>query len=100
MSTTIVTSGRFTLNLRDLANGLIVAVLGAVVPIIYATINTGSLVFDWPTIGKAAAIAGIGYLLKNFFTPEKIVVEEPTKAQVDTVKHGENTNLVIPVNSD
>lgn len=89
MATTVTTSKRFTLNLSDWWKGLIMAVGGAVFQIIADTIQSGSLIFDWPAIGRAALGALVVYLGKNFFTPSAIVVKDVPKETVDAVKDGE-----------
>lgn len=58
----------FSWNLRDFLKGLLVAVLGAVIGLVAATIEAGSLSFDWQAIGKAAMLATLTYLTKNFLT--------------------------------
>ncbi len=67
------TSQLFSLDLRDLAKGLLVAIGGAVLAAIENSVQSGSLTFDWKTIGSVALAAGLSYLGKNFFTPAKTV---------------------------
>jgi len=67
------TSNMFSLNLSDLAKGLIVAAGGAAIVAIQNSLQAGSLSFNWETIGLTALAAGISYLAKNFFTPAQIV---------------------------
>lgn len=86
---TAVSSKQFTLNLNDFWKGLIMAVGGAVFQVIVDTINSGSLTFDWAAIGKTALGAIVVYLGKNFFDKPKVVLLNPTDAQVDLVKEGE-----------
>lgn len=57
-----------TLNTKDFIKGLLVAVLSAVVTIVYNTIQTGSLEFDWKAIGVTALTSAIAYIMKNLFT--------------------------------
>jgi len=57
-----------TLNVKDFAKGLLVAVLTAVVTIIYNTVQASSLDFDWKAIGTVALASAIGYIVKNLFT--------------------------------
>ena len=60
-------SNFLNLNWKDFFKGLIVAVLTAVITIIYSTIQAGSLAFDLKAIGMAALSACLAYLVKNFF---------------------------------
>jgi hypothetical protein len=57
-----------TLGTKDFIKGLLVAVLSAVVTIVYNTIQTGSLAFDWKAIGMTALTSAIAYIMKNLFT--------------------------------
>lgn len=73
----IKTAGFGKINWRDILFGLIVAVLTPVLTVIYSTVEAGTLTFDWALIGRTAIISGLAYILKNFLTPEKIIVETP-----------------------
>lgn len=61
----------FNLDLKDLLKGMVVAVLAAVLTIIYNTVQAGSLTFDWKAIGTAGITAAAAYLLKNLQTNSK-----------------------------
>jgi len=67
------TSNLFSLNLRDLGKGLLVAVGGAVIAAVETSLQTGSLTFNWRSIMGVAIAAGLSYLGKNFFTPAQTV---------------------------
>jgi hypothetical protein len=67
------TSDKYSLDLIDIGKGLIVAAGGAAVAAIQSSLSTGSLNFNWKSIGLTALAAGISYLAKNFFTPAQIV---------------------------
>lgn len=60
-------SNFFNLNWKDFGKGLLVSVISAVLTVVAATINAGSLTFDWKTIGQIAATTGIAYIVKNLF---------------------------------
>jgi len=57
-----------SLNTKDFIKGLLVAVLSAVVTILYNTIQTGSLEFDWKAIGITALTSALAYIMKNLFS--------------------------------
>ena len=61
-------SSIFTLNKADFLKGLVIAVLTSIITIIYNTVNSGSLTFDWKAISTAAASAALAYILKNLLT--------------------------------
>jgi hypothetical protein len=60
----------FTINWHDVLKGLIMAVLTPAVFIIQQTLQNGTLTFNWKSIGMAAVAGGVGYIIKNFLTPE------------------------------
>lgn len=66
------TSNLYSIDLKDLAKGLIVAVGSAVVTTIQTSLQVGSLSFNWKLIGTVALGAGIAYISKNFFTASSI----------------------------
>lgn len=71
-------SKQFTLATRDYLNGLLIAVIAAVFPIIQQSVVAGELKFNWQLIGITAISAILAYLGKNFVEPTKIVtVEKP-----------------------
>lgn len=57
-----------SLNTKDFIKGLLIAVLSAVVTILYNTIQTGSLSFDWKAIALTAMSSALAYIMKNLFT--------------------------------
>lgn len=61
----------FNLNTQDFIKGLVVAVASSVVTILYSTLESGSLSFDWKQIGIVALTSAIGYLMKNLFTNQE-----------------------------
>lgn len=74
-ATEIKTSGMGKLDVKDLGKGLLMAVGMAVATALYDTLNQGSLVFDWKKIAISGGLAGLVYLLKNFFTPSQTIVK-------------------------
>lgn len=58
----------FTLDNKDFIKGLLVAILSSVITILYNTIQSGSLTFDWKAIGTMALTSALGYILKNLLT--------------------------------
>lgn len=76
---TIITSAFGRLNSSDYLKGLVVAIITAVLNFIYPALTAHAL----PTVSDTlyvAAIAGVGYLTKNFFTPARMVT--PTETAV------------------
>ena len=67
------TSSLFSLNLKDLGKGLLVAVGGAIIAAAENSIQAGTVTFSWKAIGGVASAAGLSYLVKNFFTQAQTV---------------------------
>ena len=57
----------FKLDLKDLAKGLVVAVLSAILTGLYQALNAQAII-DPKQLLLIGATAGVGYLIKNFFT--------------------------------
>lgn len=55
-------SNFLTVNTKEFLKGLGYAVSSAVVAVLFKTIQTGSLSFDWAEIAIAALAAGLGYI--------------------------------------
>jgi hypothetical protein len=67
------TSSLFSLNFKDLGKGLLVAMGGAVIAAVQASVQAGTFTLNLKTIGSVALAAGLSYLGKNFFTPAKTI---------------------------
>lgn len=67
------TSNMFSLDFKDFAKGMVVAVGGAVVMAAQNAVRSNSLNINWKSIGLTALAAGLSYLAKNFFTPARLV---------------------------
>lgn len=85
---TTTTNQQFTISLKDVARGVLLAIVGAVLTFLQGVWATGQVVFDWEQIGSVALIAGVSYLIKNFFTPSEIVIVDPPKDDLQAVKKG------------
>ena len=57
-----------SLNSADFLKGLLMAVLSAVISVLYTSVESGTLAFDWKAIQFAAITAVLAYLTKNLFT--------------------------------
>jgi hypothetical protein len=58
------------LNKKDIINGLVMSIITPVIMVIYKTLETGSLNFDWKNLIAVAFAGGLGYVVKNFFSGE------------------------------
>ena len=67
------TSGLFKIDWQDTLKGVLVAAIGAIITPISESLNAGILTFDWKHILAGGITAGFAYLVKNFFTPAKVV---------------------------
>lgn len=59
----------FKLDFKDLAKGLVVAMLSAVLTGLYQALNAQAVI-DLKQLLIIGATAGLGYIIKNFFTDE------------------------------
>lgn len=67
------TSKMFSLDLKDVAKGCVVAVLAVVLGAIQQAVSAHGIdvgSYDWASIGKLAAGAAGSYLLKNLLSDE------------------------------
>jgi hypothetical protein len=62
-----------SLQWRDIARGLIMAILTPAVLIVQQSVEAGILTFNWHSIAMASVAGGIAYLVKNFFEPTKVI---------------------------
>lgn len=72
----------FTINTRDLINGLIIAFLTAIISGVIEILSRQDQVFAWITVKPiliAGASAALSYLLKNFATNSRnyLMTREP-----------------------
>lgn len=75
-------SNFLNLNFRDLAKGLLTAIITAISAYLYEAIQSGDLTaIDWKFVGTTALIAAIGYLTKNLLTNSD---GEPLKTEAET----------------
>lgn len=94
MSQTTTTSSQFSLSAKDFLKGLIVAVGSPVFTILITSLNAGSLTFNWKAIGVVALSAFLTYLSKNFFSPQQIVINNPSDSAVQAVKEGAQAKVL------
>lgn len=57
-----------SLNKKDFIKGLVVAVLTAVISVLYSTIESGSLEFNIKSLVISALSAALAYIMKNALT--------------------------------
>ena len=86
MEKVTVTSEKYAINWKDTLKGLLVAVGTSVIVIVQASLDAGSLQFNWKQIVMAALAAGIAYLAKNFFTPASVHTRVSDKKESDLPK--------------
>ena len=74
-------SSLLTLNSKDWIKGLVVAVITAIITVVYNTIQAGVLVLDWKAISVAGISAALAYITKNLLTnsQDQLLTKEPTK---------------------
>lgn len=93
---TVTSSRQFSLNMRDVLKGLLIAVLTPVMAVIVSSLEAGSLTFDWKRIGIVALSAFAAYIVKNFLDPAKVVITNPSDQQVKEVEAGRKEAVIVP----
>lgn len=71
----IKTSKQFAINWMDIAKACLMATLTPVLVLIQNTVDAGVFTFHWKNLLMAAIGGFVAYLIKNFFTPSKIVIK-------------------------
>jgi len=81
-----IVSTQWTLNLRDLLRGGIVAAISPVFTVLIQSLNAGDFTISWKSILNVAIISFLTYLSKNFVEPSKVIVPTTTDKAVDVAK--------------
>lgn len=68
------TSKKGTVNVKDVLQSLIAAVVAPVIPIVTESFNTGSLTLNWKSIGIAAGLGFLTWLTKNLIQPSQTII--------------------------
>lgn len=88
-TTNVITSKLLSLNTRDFLRGLALTVITAVVTTIYDAIKDGGFAaINWELVLQVGLSSGLGYLLMNLGTQQKIVVVNPSDRAIEKVKDG------------
>ena len=69
-------SNRWTLNTRDLIQGLLMAIITPVIVVIQQSLDLGILTFDFKAIGMAAIAGALAYMLRKLPQSGKILIEK------------------------
>ena len=68
------TSKQFSLDYRDILKGLLMSILTPALFIVQQSLDKGELVFNYKQVAVAAVAGGVAYLIKNFLTPSKTII--------------------------
>lgn len=82
------TSKQGSINIKDILNSAIAAIVAPVLPIVTESLQAGSLTFNWKSIGIAAAMGFVVWLGKNFVQPSQTVITGTTE--------GASINIIAP----
>jgi len=85
----IISSKKFRVNLRDFLQALLISVLTPVFVILQNSLDQGQLTFNYKQMAMAALAGGISYLVKKFFSAEKVIIKNPTSLQKE-IQNNEN----------
>jgi len=84
METKVIESKQWSLQLRDILRGGILAAITPVFTIILQSLQAQELTVNWKSILNVAIIAFCGYVLKNFGEPTKLIINTPSSASAQT----------------
>lgn len=90
----VIVSKFLGLNWQDGAKALLLAVITAVLTLIYESLIKGGPI-NWSVVGTTAITTGVGYILKNWLSPTSITINNPSKTSVEAVQEGTATAKVI-----
>jgi hypothetical protein len=79
------TSKQGAVNLTDLKNSFIAAVVAPLIPIVTESLQAGSFTINWKSIGIAAGLGFIAWITKNFIQPAQTVITGTTEGGTITV---------------
>jgi hypothetical protein len=79
------TSKQGSINVKDLLNSLLAAVVAPVIPIVTESLQAGTLTINWKSIGVAAALGFVTWIAKNFIQPAQTVITGTTEGSTISV---------------
>lgn len=82
------TSKQGAINLTDLKNSFLAAVVTPVIPIVTESLQAGTFTINWKSIGIAAALGFVTWIVKNFVQPSQTIVTGTTE--------GSAVNVIAP----
>lgn len=87
---------QFRLKLMDALKGIYLAVIVPALVTVLEVIQAGSFDLNWESIGRIAVSALAAYLLKNFFTPSNVVIENPSKTTINVAQKDPDKPILYP----
>lgn len=87
---------QFSLKVKDFLKGIYLAVIVPLLVTILEVIQAGSFNLDWESLGKIGISSLAAYLLKNFLTPTKVVVEQPSQTTIEVAKRNPDDPILYP----
>lgn len=77
---------QFSLKAIDFLKGIYVSVFAPIIIVILEQFEVGNFKLNWAELGGLVATTLIGYLLKNYFRPTKVTIEQPKESEINTIK--------------
>ena len=99
MANEVTTSKQFSINWRDIAKGVLVSAVSAVLTAIYAALTVVPFSIDFKQMAIVGLTAGLAYLLKNFVTPTQTVITgtpQPSPKAISEMEDGDGSGTEIP----
>lgn len=77
---------QFSLRANDFLKGVYVSVIAPIILLILEQFQIGNFSLDWKGLGTLAVTTFVGYLVKNYFAPNRISVLEPNPTTESIIK--------------
>ena len=87
---------QFSLKVKDFLKGIYVSVIAPLVLIIAGQFQIGNFDLNWKELGLLAISTFVAYLLKNYLTPTKVVVEQPSQTTIEVAKRNPDDPILYP----
>lgn len=87
---------QFALKAKDFLKGAYVSVIAPIVLVVLEQLQVGNFNLDWKALGALALSTFVGYLLKNYFAPTAVVIEQPTQTTIEVARRDPDKPILYP----
>lgn len=87
---------QFALKAKDFLKGAYVSVIAPIVLVVLEQFQIGNFNLDWKALWALALSTFVGYLLKNYFAPTAVVIEQPEAQTLAAAKDPDKPIILHP----